>query len=161
MHKVASDIEAHKDRAGIPAKVMEADARDAGEVLEPESVNAVITSPPYPNEKDYTRTTRLESVILGLIRNRQDLRSLKQSLIRSNTRGVYVTDTDHYEIADNARIQRIADAIEERRIDLGKTSGFERMYARVTRIVLRWDASPPRVPAARSQARGEARLRCG
>ena len=134
MHKVASDIEAHNDRAGIPAKVMEADARDAGEVLEPESVNAVITSPPYPNEKDYTRTTRLESVILGFIRNRQDLRSLKQSLIRSNTRGVYVTDTDHYEIADNVEIQRLADAIEERRIDLGKTSGFERMYARVTRL---------------------------
>ena len=134
MHTIASDIEVHKDRAGIPAKVMEADARDAGKVLEPESVNAVITSPPYPNEKDYTRTTRLESVILGLIRNRQDLRSLKQSLIRSNTRGVYVTDTDHCEIADNVRIQRIADAIEERRIDLGKTSGFERMYARVTRL---------------------------
>ena len=134
MHKIASDIEAHEDRAGIHAKVTEADARQAGEVLEPESVNAVITSPPYPNEKDYTRTTRLESVILGFIRNRQDLRSLKQSLVRSNTRGVYVTDADHYEIADNVEIQRIADAIEERRIDLGKTSGFERMYARVTRL---------------------------
>ena len=134
MHKFAGDIEAHEDRAEIPAKVMEADARRAGEVLEPESVNAVITSPPYPNEKDYTRTTRLESVILGFIRNREDLRSLKQSLVRSNTRGVYVTDTDHFEITDNAEIQRIADAIEERRICLGKTSGFERMYAQVTRL---------------------------
>ena len=134
MHKFAGDIEAHENRAGIPAKVMEADARRAGEVLEPQSVNAVITSPPYPNEKDYTRTTRLESVILGFIRNREDLRSLKQSLVRSNTRGVYVTDTDHFEIADNAEIQRIADAIEERRISLGKTSGFERMYAQVTRL---------------------------
>lgn len=134
MHKFAGDIEAHEGRAVIPAKVMEADARRAGEVLEPQSVNAVITSPPYPNEKDYTRTTRLESVILGFIRNREDLRSLKQSLVRSNTRGVYVTDTDHFEIADNAEIQRIADAIEERRISLGKTSGFERMYAQVTRL---------------------------
>ena len=134
MSKMASDIEAHEDRAGIPAKVMEADARNVGEVLEPESVNAVITSPPYPNEKDYTRTTRLESVILGLICNREDLRTLKQNLIRSNTRGAYVTDTDHYEIADNLEIQRIADTIEKRRLDLGKTSGFERMYARVTRL---------------------------
>ena len=134
MHKMASDMEAHEDRAGIPAKVMEVDARMVGEILEPESVNAVITSPPYPNEKDYTRTTRLESVILGLIRNREDLRTLKQRLIRSNTRGVYITDTDHCEIADNLEIQRIADAIEGRRIDLGKTSGFERMYAHVTRL---------------------------
>ncbi len=134
MQKIASDIEAHKDRAGIPAKVMQADARAAGEVLEPESVNAVITSPPYPNEKDYTRTTRLESVILGLIRNRQELRSLKQNLIRSNTRGVYISDDDHHGVADNAEIQRIAEAIDKRRIELGKTSGFERMYARVTRL---------------------------
>ncbi len=31
-------------------------------------------------------------------------------------------------------VQRIADAIEARRVQLGKTSGFERMYARVTRL---------------------------
>jgi len=43
------------------------DSREIGKILEPESVDAVITSPPYPNEKDYTRTTRLESVILGFI----------------------------------------------------------------------------------------------
>ena len=30
-------------------------------------IDIVITSPPYPNEKDYTRTTRLESVLLGYI----------------------------------------------------------------------------------------------
>lgn len=134
MHTIASDIEVHKDRAEVAAETLAADARDAGQVLEPESVNAVITSPPYPNEKDYTRTTRLESVILGLIRNRQELRSLKQNLIRSNTRGVYMSDTDHCEIADNIKIQRLADAIEKRRVELGKTSGFERMYARVTRL---------------------------
>ena len=134
MRTIASDIEAHKGRAGVPAEAIEADARDAGGVLKPESVDAVITSPPYPNEKDYTRTTRLESVILGFVRDRQELRSLKQNLIRSNTRGVYMSDTDHREITDNAEIQRVADAIEKRRIELGKTSGFERMYARVTRL---------------------------
>lgn len=31
-------------------------------------------------------------------------------------------------------VQRIAAAIEARRIELGKTSGFERMYARVTKL---------------------------
>ncbi len=134
MHTIASDIEAHKGRAGVPAAVIEADAREVDQVLEPQSVNVVITSPPYPNEKDYTRTTRLESVILGLVRNRQELRSLKQNLIRSNTRGVYRSDNDHHEVADNIEIQRIADAIDKRRVELGKTSGFERAYARVTRL---------------------------
>jgi hypothetical protein len=97
-------------------------------------VDVVITSPPYPNEKDYTRTTRLESVLLGFIRNKQDLRSLKQALVRSNTRGVYKDDVDDAFIASHEEIQRIADTIEKRRVELGKTSGFERLYARVTKL---------------------------
>ena len=131
---MASDIRLVKDQTAVPAEVIKADARKVDRVLEPKSVDAVITSPPYPNEKDYTRTTRLESVILGLIRDRQELRSLKQDLIRSNTRGVYKSDTDDLEIADNLEIRNIADAIEKRRIELGKNSGFERMYSRVTRL---------------------------
>src|SRR5205823_3679825 len=94
----------------------------------------IITSPPYPNEKDYTRTTRLESVLLGFIDDRADLRALKQKLLRSNTRNVYKADDDDQWIAEHVEIQRIADAIEGRRIELGKTSGFERLYGRVTRL---------------------------
>jgi hypothetical protein len=111
-----------------------ADSRQALKVLQPNSVDAVITSPPYPNEKDYTRTTRLESVLLGFITKKQDLRALKQDLIRSNTRGVYKSDRDDQAVADHDEIQQIANAIEKRRITLGKTSGFERLYARVTKL---------------------------
>lgn len=42
------------------AIVHRADARQLATILEPCSIDAVFTSPPYPNEKDYTRTTRLE-----------------------------------------------------------------------------------------------------
>lgn len=59
---------------------------------------------------------------------------LKRGLVRSNTRGVYKGDDDDLWMADHAEIQRIADEIEARRIAMGKTSGFERMYARVTRL---------------------------
>lgn len=110
------------------------DARQAGTVLAPASVDAVITSPPYPNEKDYTRTTRLESVLLGLIRDAAELKSFKGTLVRSNTRGVYKGDDDDQWVAHHTGIQRIAEQIEQRRIELGKTSGFERMYGRVTRL---------------------------
>ena len=134
MRRITGDVEAHKGQAAVPAQAIEADAREVSRNLGPQSVSAVITSPPYPNEKDYTRTTRLESVILGLVRNRQDLRALKQNLIRSNTRGAYMSDTDHREVAANVAVQRIAEDIERRRMELGKTSGFERMYARVTQL---------------------------
>ena len=129
---IVEDISIARDRAHVSAKVIKADSREAHHVLSPNSIDAVITSPPYPNEKDYTRTTRLESVVLGFIRDRRHLRSLKQDLIRSNTRGVYKSDTDDQEVAHHNAIQEIAKAIERRRIELGKTSGFERLYPRVT-----------------------------
>ena len=129
---IAEDISLARDRAHVSAKLIKADSREAHRVLSPNSIDAVITSPPYPNEKDYTRTTRLESVVLGFIRDRRHLRSLKQDLIRSNTRGVYKSDTDDQEVAQHHAIQEIAKAIEQRRIELGKTSGFERLYPRVT-----------------------------
>ena len=64
-------------------------------------MDAVITSPPYPNEKDYTRTTRLESVLLGFLTDRASLRRMKEGLLRSNTRNVYKDDDDDRWIADH------------------------------------------------------------
>ncbi|MGB9620347.1 MAG: DNA methyltransferase, partial [Armatimonadota bacterium] len=116
------------------AEVYLTDARQVSSVLAPASVDAVITSPPYPNEKDYTRTTRLESVLLGLIHDATELKTFKGNLVRSNTRGVYKGDDDDRWIAHHEGIQRIAEQIEQRRIEMGKTSGFERLYSRVTRL---------------------------
>ena len=105
MRAMAGDLDEH--RSDARARVLLADSRAVGDVLEPASVDAVITSPPYPNEKDYTRTVRLESVILGFIRSKQELRTLKQRLVRSNTRGVYKADTDDLEVATHAAIGEI------------------------------------------------------
>ena len=131
---MAYDLASLRKQAETEATVHLADARRLEEFLEPASIDAVITSPPYPNEKDYTRTTRLESVLLGFVRDKQDLRGLKQGLVRSNTRSVYKADADDALVAEHVGIQRIARLIEERRIELGKTSGFERQYARVTKL---------------------------
>lgn len=131
---MCADLRHLQTRTDTSAVVLDADARTVGEHLEPGSVDAVITSPPYPNEKDYSRTVRLESVLLGYISSRSDLQAMKKSLVRSNTRGVYRDDTDDTWVRDDAEVERIAAAIEARRIELGKDSGFERMYHRVTRL---------------------------
>src|SRR5581483_7716215 len=68
---MSDDLRAVADQAAAPAVVRLGDARQATGVLDSNLIDAVITSPPYPNEKDYTRTTRLESVLLGFISNRQ------------------------------------------------------------------------------------------
>ncbi|MCY3538923.1 MAG: DNA methyltransferase [bacterium] len=117
-----------------PAQALEGDARDVHRHLAPQSIDAVITSPPYPNEKDYSRTVRLESVLLGYLNDRTDLQTAKKTLVRSNTRGVYSNDDDDAWVGENEEVERIAAAIESRRLALGKQSGFERTYHRVTRL---------------------------
>lgn len=116
----------------ITSEVHLGDARIANQYLTPNSISAVITSPPYPNEKDYSRTTRLENVLVGLITNKHDLRGVKKTFVRSNTRSVYKDDCDHLYVKDFKSIQKIASEIEKRRVEMNKTSGFEKMYHKVT-----------------------------
>ncbi len=131
IHEMTTDLARLRDRTPPAALVHLADARDP-QALAPGSVDAVITSPPYPNEKDYSRTTRLETVFLGFAATMAEVRAVKQTLVRSNTRSVYRADEDDRFVADREAIQEIARAIEARRAALGKTSGFERNYHRVT-----------------------------
>ena len=134
IREMVDDLQLFRNQSDTNTLVYHADSRSIRELLKPRSIDAVITSPPYPNEKDYTRTTRLETVLLGFVKDKKELQSLKKRLIRSNTRGVYKTDSDDLLVADHPEIQAIAEAIEIRRKELGKTSGFERMYARVTKL---------------------------
>ncbi len=134
IYQIATDLRYLQTLPNTDAIIHNADSRNLLDVLEPNSIDAVITSPPYPNEKDYTRTTRLESVLLGFLQSKADLRILKQGLMRSNSRCVYRADDDDQWVADHPEIQRIANAIEAKRIELKKTSGFERQYARATRL---------------------------
>jgi hypothetical protein len=113
----------------VRSTVKQADARNLEGISA--EITAVITSPPYPNEKDYTRTTRVESLILGLLSDRESLRHVKESLLRSNTRNIFVDDRDSEEVSEIRSIQRVCAEIEDRRIALNKTSGFERLYHKV------------------------------
>lgn len=133
VEQMAGDLDSVRDRA-VPASVHLGDARHYMNRLERRSVDFVFTSPPYPNEKDYTRATRLESVLLGFMQSRDDLRAHKRGLLRSNSRSVYVDDQDDQFVAGCMEVHRLATEIEHRRLDLGKQSGFERSYARVVRL---------------------------
>jgi DNA modification methylase len=134
IRQMAQDLRELHKFSDVEAITYHDDARKILESIEPSSIDAVFTSPPYPNEKDYSRTTRLEAVMLGFVSNKSELQTLKRSLLRSNTRGVYKGDDDDIWVDDFPEIQRIAEMIETRRVELGKTSGFERLYARVTKL---------------------------
>ena len=132
--QIAHDLRTLQKIPRVNATTHRADSRILKTLLRPKSISAVFTSPPYPNEKDYTRTTRLETVLLGFIHDKHELQKLKRTMMRSNTRGVYKGDDDHQWVSDVDEITRLAEEIEARRIAMGKTSGFERLYATVTKL---------------------------
>jgi DNA modification methylase len=131
---MARDLAMVSKQAKTRSEAYQGDSRNVNLILRSNQVDGVFTSPPYPNEKDYTRTTRLETVLLGFIHNLYELRSLKKGLVRSNTRGVYKADEDDRWVSNNTEVCKIAAEIERRRIELNKTSGFERLYHRVTTL---------------------------
>lgn len=112
--------------------VMLGDAREVGPLLEHAGIaqiDAVITSPPYPAEHDYTRNTRLELALLGEVTSRERLRVLKRSQIRSHTKGIYKADDDDRLVADVPGVTQLRAKLDRRA--RGRTDGFARLYSKV------------------------------
>ena len=133
IERMETDLEYWKHHSSTFADISLGDARSIPKRDYIGKVDCVITSPPYPNEKDYSRTTRLESVILGFINTKDDLRNIKKGFIRSNSKNVYRSDNDAQYISNIGSIKKLSNEIEERRLELGKTSGFEKLYASVVK----------------------------
>ena len=134
--KMQEDLNANEKNALVSTDITWGDSRNipVSTAKYHGKVDCVITSPPYPNEKDYSRTTRLESVILGFLNGKEDLRRVKQGFIRSNSKNVYRSDNDAQYVRNIASINELSKQIEQRRIELGKTSGFEKLYASVVML---------------------------
>ena len=112
------------------AGVILGDSRDCSSLLKKKKAfDIVICSPPYPAEHDYTRNTRMELALLGHVTNRASLRSIKGTMIRSHTKGIYSDDNDRQYVQGNRRIERLVKQIQC--AVSGKTYGFARLYPRV------------------------------
>ncbi|HDQ71139.1 MAG TPA: hypothetical protein ENN19_03465 [Chloroflexi bacterium] len=119
------------DRQG-EARVFGGDSRNCAQLLRSsdiDHIDHVITSPPYPTEKDYTRNTRLELVYLGFVYDRKSLRRIKKAMVRSHSKGIYKADSDGELVAGMPEIKAIADELREKVKD--KTYGFAKMYPRI------------------------------
>lgn len=117
---------------GAKATLRGGDAREIGITLRGKlrpKVQAVICSPPYPAEHDYTRNTRLELAFLEAATGRADIRAIKRKMIRSNTKGVYADDTDWNLVWAHPGIASLATKIEK--AVAGRTHGFARLYSTV------------------------------
>lgn len=94
-------------------------------------VRAVLCSPPYPNDKDYTRATRLELILGGWISDYHKYRDITMNLLASHSKARLASNDDARYVADIPEVQAIAAKIEEIRIKRGDSSGFQKNYCKV------------------------------
>lgn len=114
------------------SQVFPGDARECANILAQNGagpVDFVITSPPYPTEKDYTRQTRLELVFLGHVYDAKSLRRVKKAMVRSHSKGIYKSDDDGRLVAGIPQVQALADELRTKVAD--KTYGFAKLYPRI------------------------------
>jgi hypothetical protein len=115
------------------------DSREMNEVLKQAAPRSqyqrrhIITSPPYPQDHDYTRSVRVESVLLGFARDMKDFRKLKERMVRSSTRSVYSSDNDASYVREFHDVSDLATEIDRRVKETGGTSGFEKLYSKLVR----------------------------
>jgi hypothetical protein len=132
LDKMASDLTLVSTLPRGSSNVILGDARHCGCLLSRgQKFSAIISSPPYPAEHDYTRNARLELALLGAVVDRESLRKIKGRMIRSHTKGVYKGDSDGTLVAGHPEIERIARILERRA--KSKTHGFARLYSTVLR----------------------------
>jgi hypothetical protein len=112
------------------ATVLKGDARECNVLLDKrKKFSALICSPPYPTEHDYTRNSRLELALLGFVKDRDTLRTIKYGMIRSHTKGIYAADDDQQFVSSSVALKRLKAEIDVRAAT--KTYGFARLYSRV------------------------------
>jgi len=95
------------------------------------SISHVICSPPYPTEHDYTRNSRLELAYLEEVLDLDSLRSIKKTMIRSHTKGIYVGDNDESFVENNEAIKGLVATLQPK-IET-KSHGFAKLYPKVVR----------------------------
>ncbi len=97
--------------------------------LEPNSIDVVLTSPPYLSDHDYSRLTRLELVFSGHVASAKDLRNMKQRLLRSSSKNVYKDDHATELVERFSIVRSTILAVSERAIE--RRSGFARVYPKL------------------------------
>lgn len=131
VENMAFDLHALSNVPCGTATVTQGDARVIGKIFTRQKFSAVICSPPYPAEHDYTRNARLELAFLEQVTDRDSLRQIKRAMIRSHTKGIYKGDRDGIHVSCNARVTNLVSSL---KIAItGKDYGFARLYPTVAR----------------------------
>lgn len=93
LHMIASDLEEVEALYTGDIALSFQDARDPSGIAD-NSVDLVITSPPYANNFDYADATRLEMTFLGEVESWSDLKAIRETLIHACSQHMTGYDAD-------------------------------------------------------------------
>ena len=85
--EILSDVHEMQRLHGVtaPARVHHADGRDLSAAgISKDSVDLIVTSPPYPNNIDYSEVYKLELWLMGFIRSNEEFLKLRKTTMRSH-----------------------------------------------------------------------------
>lgn len=115
----------------VRSDVYHGDARRVNELFEPNSIDFMITSPPYPGDHEYTKHTKLELIFMDYATSMDEFRVIKKRMLRGSTTNLYKEDKEREFVDDIQSIHAVTKLIEERLNQDGATSGFEKLYTKL------------------------------
>ena len=62
---------------------------NASKYINNDSIDFIITSPPYPNDLEYTRQTRLELYLLDFVKEMNDVQKIKRNMVKGSTKLIF------------------------------------------------------------------------
>lgn len=94
------------------SQVFNEDCRKASDYLNGQ-VDFIFTSPPYPNDLEYTRQTRLELFLLSYVANMDDVRKIKKKMVKGSTKLIFNDSNSAKYVEKFESVQKVANKIQE------------------------------------------------
>lgn len=107
------------------------DARLMSNYVKPNSIDLMITSPPYPGDHEYTKYSKLELILMNYAQSLSEFRTIKKRMLRCSTTNIYKEDHEGDKIRDIESIKVVAEEIDRRIKEDNGTSGFEKLYSKL------------------------------
>ena len=132
INRMIEDLEtANESQIRTSSEIKHGDSRQIASYFPANSIDLMITSPPYPGDHEYTKHTRLELIFMGYALDKEQFRTIKKRMIRGSTTNIYKEDKETEHVMHFESIEKITALIKERLTSDGATSGFEKLYTRL------------------------------
>lgn len=122
-----TEVQGHNSYGKV--KVINENCLNASKFIDKNSISFIITSPPYPNDLEYTRQTRLEMYLLDVVENMEQVQTIKKTMVKGSTKLIYKEDSSCEHVKKFKSIQKVANKIDKKL--QGKDWGWD--YPRMIR----------------------------